>query len=257
MKKIIPLSLALFFIFAGPPLVFSQTRIRGSASRPQSPQELRDIDEYAKDYEETLKGSSAYSRMINYFRQERELAREAPRPGAAEAVVIAAADALISLFCLGLAILVIDRLKAMNWRGYLWFLFIFNGMWLIIMFFSKMIWAMAEFLIVRLRPDLQAFVSDNFLLVLFTTAVILYVWQTARSFQLSFLGTLLVTALSHVLYLLILFSFASGAKNNDFLKLLSDNLGTRQMARNYIIDADSVASDGDLFFSLRLRFFHI
>jgi|GEM_PF-1822034 hypothetical protein len=250
---------AFFFIFMiiGVSVAWCQPPRERPRDGAQSSSELHDTEEYSKDYEETLKGSSAYSKLINYFRREKGSTKEVPRLKTKDAVPVAVADVLVSLFSLCLALLVFDRAKAANWRGYLWFLFIFNVFWFVFMVLSMVMWNMAEFLVVRLRPDLQAFVSDNFILLIFAGAVFLYIWQIARAFQLSFFGTLLVNIFSHALYLAIIFSFSLSAQSAGLLKLLTDNLGVRTITRNYIADVDRISSGGNIVSFLRLRPFHI
>ena len=209
-----------------------------------------------KEFEGFIKNPDLYNRTINYLKEVGKEASLKAEP--IDIVIVTLVDLFFSFLCLWLTMVFIGTKKFFP-KQYFWFLFIINLGWFIFLLIFRVVWNALDFLIIKLRPDLTGVVSDSFLLFMIITAILVYVWLLARTFNFNFFGSLEAFFISHLIYFVIIFVFFvfMPSQGNKLLELSKKNLGLRAVARTYISDVGKITSAGNILFLIRIRPFHL
>jgi hypothetical protein len=219
----------------------------------------KDINSWRTRLENFLANLDIYNRAINYIQEERE-AKDVVKLNLQETLVLFIADLVLSLLSLWLVIFFMTEMKIVAAKKYLWFLFIRNVTWFVIVILSKIAWGILDFLVISTRQDLSPLVSINFPLILIIFTVLIYIWLLARSFSLNFFGALGVFITSHLVYFMIIFivlgSIHRFASEGLYLPA-RQVLGIRQVIRSYIMDSQKIAQRKDLLSLVRIKAFHL
>jgi len=200
-----------------------------------------------------------YNRAINYIQQEIE-AKDAVRLDLRETVVLFIASLFLSLLSLWLAIFFMSEMKIVAAKKYLWFLFIWNVTWVVILILSKVSWGILNFLVISTRQDLGPLILIHFPLILIIFTMLIYIWLLARSFSFNFFGALGVFFTSHLVYFVMIFLILSSTRifGSERLYLSArQGLSIRQVIRSYIMDSQKIAQRKDLLSLVRIKAFHL
>lgn len=205
-----------------------------------------------------LKNPDLYNRMMRRIREERMMIGRLPQ-GPENAVILIAADLLLSLLCLWLALWLITGVKTFFYKKYLWFLFILNFGWFVILALFKGIWEVLYFMVIRLEPNLSGIILDNFTLAVMAASFSAYIWLLARTFNVRFCGALRLFFLSHLFYFLLAFalSISLNFMEADWQKPIKQNLGLGPITRSYLLDMHKISSRRNTMSLMRWRAFHL
>jgi hypothetical protein len=168
-------------------------------------------------------------------------------------------DLLLSGFCLWLSIWILFKSPKLVLRVYLWFVLIINLSLTIILIIFKIAWKAINTLVISQAPELETVILDKFAYFLLITAVIVFIWLMARSFNLHFFGTLEAFFVSQALYLLLVFIIIVSVGNSaeGISKMARENFGIKHNLRTYFSEMHSVAY-GKSFFNLqKMRVYHL
>lgn len=213
--------------------------------------------ENGKDYEKYLRQPGVHTSIINFLRKESKVQR--PSALALPAyIILFAIDLSLSLLCLWVAVSILSDIKKLFIKNYLWFLFVINLGFFVLLFLFKAAWKVLDFLVIRLRPDLGPVVKDNFCLILIISAVLLYIWLLARMFNLNFFGASGVFFFSHLIYLALIYVFflAVTVTDKSFLDFTRRSIGARPIIQDYLSDAKKIASGQGIISLFRIKPFH-
>lgn len=205
-----------------------------------------------------LKNPDFYNRAIHYIQEERRaIGAFALEPE--KAVISVVVDLFLSLLCVWLALWLITGLKTFLYKKYLWFLFILNLGWFILLVVFRGIWEVLYFMVIKLEPNLFGVILDNFTLLVMVTSCFVYIWLLARTFSLRFFGSLRLFFISHLFYLIIIFisSIFLNFVEADWPKLVKENLGLRPMMRGYLSDMNKISTKRNVMSLMRFRVFHL
>lgn len=205
-----------------------------------------------------LKNPDLYNRAISYIQQERrERAGVKLEPG--KAVVLILTDLFLSLSVLCLALRLSAGVRAFLYKKYLWFLFILNLGWFILLAAFKGVWEVLYFMVIRLEPGLFGVIQDNFTLVVIAVSFFAYQWLLARTFSLRFFGALRVLFVSHLFYLIAVFILfiSLSFTGTDWPQSLKENLEPAAMAKGCISDMGKISTRVNALSLFRLRAFHL
>ena len=235
-KKIISLSLLLWFLAGAGPAAFAQ----GTDA----------------DYEKFVKENSLYAKVVNFLRVEQKQ-NITSKVEAKDLIIIYAADFVFSAFCLWLAIVIMTGVKIFQFKQYFWFAVAFTIGWFFILLLFKMTWGMLDFLVLKFRPDFKNSLIDFFSITLLVMAALICIWLTARTFELGFMGALSVFFISNVIYFVILFIVTRVMPQNDYYtQLVRFHLGAGPSIRAYLTDLYKIVTHNNLLELVRLRFYH-
>jgi hypothetical protein len=219
----------------------------------------KDINFWRTRFENFLANLDIYNRAINYIQEERE-AKDVVKLNLQETLVLFIVDLVLSLLSLWLAIFFMTEMKMVAAKKYLWFLFIWNVTWFVILILSKVSWGILDFLVISTRQDLSPLISINFPLILIIFTMLIYIWLLARSFSLNFFGALGVFITSHLVYFVMIFLILSSTRifGPERLYLSArQGLSIRQVIRSYIMDSQKIAQRKDLLSLVRIKAFHL
>jgi len=220
----------------------------------------KEINSWRTTVENFLANLDIYNRTINYIQEERD-AKDVVRLGLRETAVLFIVDLVLSLLSLWLAIFFMTEMKNRAIKQYLWFIFIWNVTWVVILILSKVAWGMLNFLVISIRPDLGPLILIHFPLILIIFTMLIYIWLLARTFSLNFFGALGVFITSHLVYFVIIFILLVGATHASSLKELyqkvSGTFGIRPVVRQYIKDSVKIAQGQDILSLIRIKAFHL
>ncbi|MFH1772433.1 MAG: hypothetical protein ABH872_06415 [Candidatus Omnitrophota bacterium] len=213
--------------------------------------------ENSDDYEDFLKKPSRYSSVVNYLRNEnRKFSNFALT--VKEAVYIYSFDLLLSTLCLWAALWLSRGTKKVLIKEFVWFLIAINLAWFVTLLFLKGLWAVLTYLVLKLRPDLKTAFVDNYYVAVVVFSVCLYVWLLARTFNLTFLGSLKTFLVSQAIYFVIVgFCFTFLPRDNYISKLSQNTVGLKYCIRQYVSDVNKIAYDSNVFSFFRVRFYHL
>jgi hypothetical protein len=219
----------------------------------------RQISSLQREYKEFFKNLDFYNRIINYIQKERPKAKTPLKLEPAEIIFLTATDLLLSLLSLWLAMLLLTGMKTLIVKAYLWFLFIFNVSRFIFLLLFKGAWEVLEFLIIRLQPNLESIILNNFSIIVIIIVVLIYIWLLARTFSLNFFGALGTFLASHLIYILVIFLFFSSLspKENRLFNLAKENLGIKPIIQVYLWDLNKIITGQDILSLVRIRPFHL
>ncbi len=198
----------------------------------------------------------ARSKALSYLH---EIAKDkAPDIGIKEAIIIYAFDFGLSLFFLWLA-LFLNGIRGFRPKQYAWFLFAVNLSWFICLMVFRWIFNILDYLALNSRPDLSGVVLDNFSLFIIFSAIGVYIWLLARTFNIGFVGALKTFIFSNFAYFLLIFIlFYFYATTEGTLLYSADRvLGFKQAMHNYLGDLDKISSGADILSFFRLRLYHL
>lgn len=205
-----------------------------------------------------LKNPDLYNRAISYVQQERKtIAGFQLEQG--KGIILIIADLFLSLLALFLTLWLITGLKTFLYKKYLWFLFILNIGWFILLTVFKVVWDVLYFMVIKLEPSLSGVILDNFTLAVMAASFFAYLWLLARVFSLRFFGSLRALFISHLFYLILVFilSVSSGFTGTNWQQSLKQNLGPAAMARGYLSDANKISTRMNVLSLMRFRAFHL
>ena len=210
------------------------------------------------DYEKFLKKPSMYGSIVNALRDEESKMRFS-RLTTKEAAAAVSIDLLLSLSCLWASIFLVTGKAEVELKKYLWFLLIFNLGWFVILMLFKTQWFLFDYLVVRLRSDLQGAFKDNFSILVIIAAILVYVWFLARTFQYGFARSVGIFLVSHTIYIVAIFLISAACpKHSALCKTMKKSFGVRPMIRQYLADVEEISSRNPNVLSLlRPRVFHL
>ncbi len=199
---------------------------------------------------------AARLKVLNYLH---EIAKEkAPDVGIKESVIIYTFDFGLSLFFLWLG-LFLNGIRGFRPKQYAWFLFAVNLFWFICLMVFRWVSNILDYLILNLRPDLSGVILDNLSLFIIFSALGVYIWLLARTFNLGFLGAIKVFIFSNFVYFLIIFVifYFCAATENKLLDSAKATLGFKQAIHGYLGDLGKVSSGADILSFFRPRLYHL
>ncbi|TAN61866.1 hypothetical protein EPN16_02670 [bacterium] len=205
-----------------------------------------------------LKNPDLYNRAISYIQRERR-ERAGVQPEQGKAIVLIFTDLFLSLSALCLTLRLIAGVKTFLYKKYLWFLFILNFGWFILLTVFKGVWEALYFMVIRLEPGLFGVIQDNFTLMVIAFSFFAYQWLLARTFSLRFFGALRVLFVSHLFYLIAAFILfiSLSFTGTDWPQALKENIGPSAMAKGCISDIGKISARGNVLSLFRLRAFHL
>lgn len=215
--------------------------------------------QYNQEYEESLKTPGIYNKMITYFHKERKTIHFL-KLELKDIIVVNAVDLFLSLFCLWITIAALTGMKRFSFKKYGWFLYISNLSWVITLFALKLFWNGLESLTIKLQPDIEIPVLDTFTVFVIITAVLIYIWLLARTFQLNFFDASGTFLISHLLYFslifILLFTLSVILKEGHSLNLGKENLGIKLIIQSYLSDVYKITTDSSIWNFIRVKWFH-
>ncbi len=204
-----------------------------------------------------IEGSAAIrSKALNYLHKIAE--EKALDLGIKEKVIIYVFDFGLSLFFLWLA-LFLNGIRGFRPKQYAWFLFAVNFFWYLSLVVFRWIWNVFDYLVFNLNPELSGVIQDHLLLFIIFSAVGIYIWLLARTFNLGFIGAIKTFLFSNFTYffLIFIFFFFYTAAEGTLLYSAGSVLGFKQAMHNYLGDLAKVSSGADILSFFRLRLFHL
>ncbi len=175
-----------------------------------------------------------------------------------ESIILTVGDLLISMLCLCLAVFLVAKVPASE--KYLWFLFIFNVSWLVLVMVCKGIWGMLDYLVIKLEPNLGATIYDHFFIVYIIATMLMFIWLLARTFGMNFYGALGSFLLSHLIYFFVIafvFAVFSFNSENRIFSLAKENMGIRSSIRGYVRDMNNISGKADLGSFVKIKYYHL
>lgn len=215
--------------------------------------------EDGKDYDKYIKENRGfYAMVINFLRAEQK-EKKTIAPAFNDYALLFGVDLVFSLFCLFLALFMLIGKKVTTIKNFCWFIFIINVLWFVFLVLYQIAWNLMDYLVIKLRSDLGAPFADSFSFIAIVIGILLYIWVLARTFHLSFYGSLGAFLFSHLCYLVIIFvvfSFVTPGQDRT-LTLLKENLGASSIIDNYLSDVKKITSNQPMSSLLRVRPYHL
>ena len=209
-----------------------------------------------EEYSKFMKEGSTYAKLAGFLRVEQKHTA-ASKVDSKDIAIAYAVDFFFSALCLWLAVLIMTGIKTLEIKKYLWFIVAATLCWYFILIGFKMFWGMLDFLVLRLRPELKDALVDFFSISILTMAVLTYIWLLARTFNLGFVGALMVFGLSHAIYFIGIFIFAAVTPtNNHYCELIRFRIGLGPSIQAYLRDLYKLVSNNNFLTLLRIRFYH-
>lgn len=209
-----------------------------------------------KEYEQSLKQPGLYNNIINYLRDERARV-ESKGLNPKDFIILFGVDLFLSFFCLWLALVLLTDKRFFPAKSYIWFLFIFNLSWFILLLFLRVAWGILFSFVIVLQPSFRTAIFDGLSLVMVIAPVLLYIWLLARTFNLNFFGASETFLISHLGYLVIIFLLFIYFKENKFFNLPAHSMGIGPIIKSYLSDADKIVTGQSIFSLVKFRPYHL
>lgn len=185
---------------------------------------------------------SWYSNLLTSMHSQQEANASDGGMPASRSIAIAGIDTLISGLALWCVMFIFGGAKAYQWKGFFWFLFVFNVARFCCGWAVGVGWQVVEFLVIRSQPSLRIAIRDHFLLVSIVLGVCLYVWLIARTFMFGLSGALATTVFSHAVYIFFLFCIGFIPAHTDMLRDMQRKLVPREIIKPYVRDIERMTS---------------
>jgi hypothetical protein len=251
MKKAIFFAVALLFFSS---VVYAQK------------QTLQDIKEKAQAAEERVASkidtgvTGTLTESMDYLHKVvlEEGKKEPQKMEVQESIILTVGDLVVSLLCLCLAVFLVTKVPAS--QKYLWFLFVFNVSWLVLIVISKGVWSVLDYLVIKLEPKYAATIYDHFFIIFVIVSMLVFIWLLARTFGMNFFGAVGSFVLAHVFYFFVVaFVFTVFTFNNEsrIFTLARENIGIRSVIRNYAQDMNNIAKKADIGAFIKVKYYHL
>ena len=175
-----------------------------------------------------------------------------------ETVILTVGNLVLSLLCLVLAVFLVTKVPAS--QKYLWFLFIFNVSWFIMVIIAKGVWATLDYLVIKLEPALAGGIYDHFFIIFVIVTMLIYIWLLARTFGLNFYGALGSFLVAHFIYFFVVAFFLavfSPYNESRVFSLIGENIGIRSVIRSYVGDMNSISHNADIGSFVKFKYYHL